>query len=210
VLYTYFAAQGDREAATAAAHVDVELAGLVVKGADPMDELARLDASPAVGRAEVQPAGTRAAPASVVGGNSCSVSNDGDIDMVDRQGRSELHYSALEGTADQTRELLAAGQDPNLADRDGFVPLHLAAQQGNVEVAEVLLEAGAIVDAVNKYGNTPLFVAVFNSKGQGDVIQLLRRYGANPRRGNGSGQTPVGLARLIANYDVKQFFDDVE
>jgi ankyrin repeat protein len=87
---------------------------------------------------------------------------------------------------------------------------HLAAQQGNVEVAEVLLEAGAIVDAVNKYGNTPLFVAVFNSKGRGDVIQLLRQYGANPRRVNGSGQTPVGLARLIANYDVKQFFEDVE
>jgi hypothetical protein len=43
VLYTYFAAQGDREAATAA-RVDAELAGLVVKGADPMDELARLEA----------------------------------------------------------------------------------------------------------------------------------------------------------------------
>lgn len=105
--------------------------------------------------------------------------------------------------------LLAAGQDPNLGDRDGFVPLHLAAQQGNVEFAEVLLEAGAIVDAVNKYGNTPLFVAVFNSRGHGDLIRLLRRYGADPRRFNGFGQNPVGLARLIANYDVKQFFDDV-
>ncbi|MEV6873032.1 ankyrin repeat domain-containing protein [Amycolatopsis sp. NPDC051128] len=130
--------------------------------------------------------------------------------MVDRQGRSELHYTALEGAADQARALLATGRDPNLRDRDGFVPLHLAAQQGNLAVAEVLLEAGAIVDAVNKYGNTPLFVAVYNSVGQGDVIQLLRRHGADPCKINRSGQTPVGLARLIANYDVKQFFDDVE
>ncbi|WP_410597206.1 ankyrin repeat domain-containing protein [Amycolatopsis sp. lyj-23] len=130
--------------------------------------------------------------------------------MVDRQGRSELHYCALEGTADQARALLVAGQDPNLGDCDGFVPLHLAAQQGNAEVAEVLLEAGAIVDAVNRYGNTPLFVAVFNSNGRGNLIQLLRRHGADPRKVNGSGQNPVGLARLIANYDVKQFFDDVE
>jgi ankyrin repeat protein len=85
-----------------------------------------------------------------------------------------------------------------------------AAQQSNVEVAAALLEAGAAVDAVNKYGNTPLFVAVFNSQGRGDVIQLLRRHGADPRNVNGSGQTPVGLARLIANYDVKQFFEDVD
>jgi ankyrin repeat protein len=130
--------------------------------------------------------------------------------MVDREGRFELHYCALEGTADQARALLAEGQDTDLGDRDGFVPLHLAAQQGNLEVAEALLEAGAAVDAVDKHGNTPLFVAVFTSQGRGDVIQLLRRHGADPRNVNGSGQTPVGLARLIANYDVKQFFEDVD
>ncbi|MFI5592483.1 hypothetical protein ACIA5G_46065 [Amycolatopsis sp. NPDC051758] len=44
MLYTYFVAQGDRDAATVAARVDAELAGLVVKGADPMDGLARLEA----------------------------------------------------------------------------------------------------------------------------------------------------------------------
>lgn len=44
MLYTYFAAKGDREAEMAAARVDAELDGLVVKGADPLDELARLEA----------------------------------------------------------------------------------------------------------------------------------------------------------------------
>ncbi|WP_206789071.1 ankyrin repeat domain-containing protein [Amycolatopsis sp. MtRt-6] len=130
--------------------------------------------------------------------------------MVDRQGRSELHYSALEGTGEQARALLAAGEDPNLGDRDGFTPLHMAAEEGNLEVATVLLDAGAQVDPVNKYGNSPLFVAVFNSRGRGELIKLLRRHGADPRKANASGQTPVGLARLIANYDVKQFFEDVE
>jgi ankyrin repeat protein len=130
--------------------------------------------------------------------------------MVDRQGRSDLHYSALEGTAEQARALLAAGENPDLGDRDGFTPLHLAAQKGNLAVATVLLDAGAEVDPVNKYGNSPLFVAVFNSQGRGDVIELLRQHGADSRKVNTSGQTPVGLARLIANYDVKQFFEDIE
>ncbi len=73
-----------------------------------------------------------------------------------------------------------------------------------------LLDAGASVDVENTYGNTPLFVAVLNSRGRGDIIGLLRSRGADPLHVNASGQTPVGLARLIANYDVAQFFSDLE
>jgi ankyrin repeat protein len=130
--------------------------------------------------------------------------------VIDRQGRVDLHYAALNGTAEQALSLLEAGQDPNIADRDGFAPLHLAAQQNNVAVAEVLLGHGASVDPVNKFGNTPLFVAVFNSRGNGEMIRLLRDAGADPRRANASGQSPVGLARAIANFDTGQFFDDLD
>ena len=72
-----------------------------------------------------------------------------------------------------------------------------------------MLRAGASVDLRNAFGNTPLFVAVFNSNGRGEFIQLLRSYGADPLHTNTSGRTPVGLARLIANPDVAQFFLDV-
>lgn len=65
------------------------------------------------------------------------------------------------------------------------------------------------MDAVNSYGNTPLFTAVFNSRGHGELIKLLRHHGADPSRPNSTGQTPIGLARLIANYDVAQFFADL-
>jgi ankyrin repeat protein len=129
--------------------------------------------------------------------------------VADRQGRSELHYCALDGDGVQAQALLGAGHDPDLGDQEGCTPLHLAAQQGNVEVAEALLAAGARVDPVNEYGNTPLFAAVFAYRGRGDLIELLRRHGADPHRANISGQTPVGLARLIANYDVRKFFADV-
>jgi ankyrin repeat protein len=134
----------------------------------------------------------------------------GEIEVVDRQGRSELHYCALSGSEDEARTLLDSGQDPDLRDRDGFTPLHLAAQQSNLPVASLLLERGASVDPVNKFGNTPLFVAVFNSQGRGELIRTLRNAGADPFKQNLSGQTPLGLARLIANHDVAQFFDDLE
>lgn len=107
------------------------------------------------------------------------------------------------------KDLLSRGESPDALDHLGFTPLHLAAQQWLVPAAEALLGAGASVDAENAFGNTPLFVAVFNSKGRGELIELLRSHGADPLHANRSGQTPVGLARLIANYDVAQWFADL-
>ena len=57
--------------------------------------------------------------------------------------------------------------------------------------------------------NTLLWTAVFGSKGDGQMIQLVRAAGADPHERNASGKTPLEMARLIGNYDVAQYFDDV-
>jgi len=131
------------------------------------------------------------------------------MSSLDPGGRSPLHYAALENRPSEIKAKVAGGEDPNLGDRQGFTPLHLAAQEGSIEAAATLLECGAIVDAVNVFGNSPLSVAVFNSRGEGEMIRLLRAHGADPFLRNRHGQSPVGLARLIGNYDVAQFFDDL-
>ena len=48
---------------------------------------------------------------------------------------------------------------------------------------------------------------MFSSRGCGELIQLLRRLGAGPWHPDNTGHTPVGTARMIANYDVGRFFD---
>ncbi|RKR30221.1 ankyrin repeat protein [Arthrobacter oryzae] len=128
---------------------------------------------------------------------------------VDPAGRSPLHYAALEDDPGAIARLLAEGALPDVVDRPGFTPLHLAAQEFAHTAAASLLDAGARVDAENVFGNTPLWVAVFNSKGRGELIGLLRSHAADPLHVNASGQTPVGLARLIGNYDVVQYFQDI-
>ena len=128
---------------------------------------------------------------------------------VDEYGRTLLHYAALNGDLVDTRRLLAGGANSSSADDNGWTPLHCAAQEGHCDIARVLLMAGAAVDAQDSHGNTPLFRAVFNSKGRGDFIQLLREHGADPFRQNRHGVSPVSLARTIANFDVAQFFIDV-
>lgn len=133
-----------------------------------------------------------------------------DHDPEEEHGRTALHAAAGRGDLPEVCKLIASGADPEAADADGFTPLHLAAGQFHVSVAAALLEAGADVNRRNRFGNGPLFVAVFNSRGRGEMIKLLRSSGADPHAANASGQTPVGLARLIANYDVAQFFADLD
>jgi ankyrin repeat protein len=128
---------------------------------------------------------------------------------VDRMGRTPLHHAALEGNAGRVRQLLASGLVADAPDDNGWTPLHFAAQSNAAEATALLLEAGASVDVRDAHGNTPLSTAVFNSRGYGEVIELLRSHGADPQAKNNHGVSPLSLARTIANFDVRQYFQDL-
>ena len=129
--------------------------------------------------------------------------------MADRLNRTDLHYAAKDGDNDRVRALLLDGLDPNATDANGWTPLHFAAQAWSEPVVRLLLEAGAQLDPPDDQGNTPLFRAVFESRGRGEVIILLRQAGADPTIRNQSGIAPADLARTIGNYDVAQYFADL-
>lgn len=128
---------------------------------------------------------------------------------ADRLGRTPLHYAAMEDAADSVRALIEAGADVDAPDQAGNTPLHFAAQEGALVVGRTLLEGGAAVDPKDQHGNTPLWRAVLNSRGEGEMIALLRRHGADPLAPNRQGVTPAALAESIANYPVRRWFEDV-
>jgi ankyrin repeat protein len=128
---------------------------------------------------------------------------------VDRYGRTALHYAAVEGDVGKVQQLLRDGADPNARDDDGWSALHFAAQAKSGSCIRALLAVGAAVDLHDANGNSALSTAVFNSRGDGAIIRLLRQAGADPRAANHHGMSPLKLARTIANYDVAQFFSDV-
>ena len=106
--------------------------------------------------------------------------------------------------------LLAEGTNVNAQDDKGWTPLHFAAQVSSPECVAQLLRVGADTSLQDSFGNTALFRAVFASNGNGAVIQLLRQAGADPLSKNSRGVSPISLARSIANYDIAQFFSDIE
>lgn len=59
----------------------------------------------------------------------------------------------------------------------------------------------------NANGNTPLWEAVMQYKGDGFLSNTFEN-GANPDIENNNGVSPKSLARTIANYDVRRFFNN--
>jgi len=132
---------------------------------------------------------------------------DPDPDPLDREGRSPLFYAAQDGDLPIVQTLIQSGASVNLQDKNKETPLHFAARSSQAEAARVLIDHGARVDAQDVHGNTALFHAVYESQGQGDLITLLLRSGANRALKNNYDVSPEELARTIANFDVARFFD---
>ena len=128
---------------------------------------------------------------------------------TDAAGRTELHYAALANDVSAADARLSAGDDPNQTDEEGFTALHFAAQERAVDVARLLLDRGADVDAVNSYGNTPLFTSSSTRREMVRLLSCFARPGRTLCERTWSDQTPVGLARLIDNYDAARFFADL-
>jgi ankyrin repeat protein len=131
------------------------------------------------------------------------------VSKPDKQGRTSLHQAAAGGNAFEVQLLLNGGADVNAQDTNGWSPLHFAAQACSADCTDLLLHAGADVTLKDSFGNTALFRAVFASRGEGEVIKLLRAAGADPYATNSHGVSPLSLARSIANFNVAMHFADL-
>ncbi len=122
------------------------------------------------------------------------------------RGASMIEAAIVEKNISLLNFLIKEGANVNIQSENGWTPLHFAAQENSLEIVKVLLENGALLNVKDKNGNTALHTAIYNSKGQGDVITLLLEGGADKNLKNNHGVSPLDLAKQIANYDVKKFF----
>ncbi|KAL8170318.1 hypothetical protein V2J09_022122 [Rumex salicifolius] len=103
-----------------------------------------------------------------------------DVDAVDSDGRSALHFVAGLGSEPCVRLLAYAGADVNRRDNaGGLTPLHMAAGYVRPEVAEILIGFGADAEAADDRGKTSLGLAkeILNITPKGNPTQLGRRLG---------------------------------
>lgn len=85
------------------------------------------------------------------------------------------------------------------ANADGLTPVHYAAQRGAINSLETLLRHSRAVDAPDRWGSSPLQAAVANAvRGGIEPVEVLLTAGADPRRVNALGITPLSQAQNLA------------
>jgi Ankyrin repeats (many copies) len=117
-------------------------------------------------------------------------------------GDTALHFAGAAYSTELAAALIAMGASPRARNRRGAEPLHYACD-GDPEssywnpaaqyaVIECLITAGADTEAVDMSGVAPLHRAVRTRCAS--AVSALLRNGADPRRRNGNGSTPLDLA----------------
>jgi ankyrin repeat protein len=89
------------------------------------------------------------------------VTHHANINTQADNGKTPLHFAALNGHSTITKLLIQLGANINAQDQNDATPLHLAAKQGHWTAIELLIKFGANINAQDKYGKTPLDFAVF-------------------------------------------------
>ena len=124
------------------------------------------------------------------------------IDAPDGNARTALIHAAAYNNIDLLKWLVDQGAGLDQQDRIGYSALHFAGQNKLVEIARFLLEKGANPNLQDNHGNSPLWTAVFNSKDEKGVMDLLLKYGANAELSNKYGKSPKYLYQTIYNTDL--------
>lgn len=124
------------------------------------------------------------------------------IDATDGDGRTALINSVIENKPDFIHWIVDNGANVNHQDRIGYSVLHFTGQNQLTELARYFLDKGADPNLQDIHGNTPLWTAVFNSKENKGVVQLLLKFNANPDIKNKYEKTPRTMYETIYNTDI--------
>jgi ankyrin repeat protein len=124
-----------------------------------------------------------------------------DVDAVEGDGSTALHWAAQGDDGDLVEALLEAGASPNAATRFGVTPLELASNNGNRDLIDRLVTAGADPNSVSREGQTPLMSAA--RAGRVDAVEALLEHGAKVDAAEAwRGQTALMLAAGEGHVEV--------
>jgi uncharacterized protein len=113
-----------------------------------------------------------------------------DVNAVQPDGTTALHWAVDRDAQEIVRLLIRAGANVKATNRYGASPLWLASLNGNATLIGMLLEAGAEAGATSAEGETALMVAA--RTGKIDAVDVLLSRGADPNvKEHWRGQTAL-------------------
>lgn len=125
-----------------------------------------------------------------------------DIDAVDSDAKTPLHWACERGHADVAVLLIDNGANFSSQAYDGRTSLHFAAQNNHVPLVERLLAFGVSPDSAAFDGRTALHLAV--EANNAEIVEILLGAGADATERTTSGLNTFQLAIQLATQRVLQ------
>ena len=117
------------------------------------------------------------------------INSGANIDHLDNERRSPLHYAAYQGRTEMLKILIKAKVKVNSVDEHNNTPLHAAVSFGNIENVKLLIDANSEIDVPNDKMMTPLHLAA--RLGRIEIIKALIKAKANIEAVDACGDTPL-------------------
>lgn len=126
---------------------------------------------------------------------------------------NEYHQNLLqEAVAHKKNEIVAyllyCNIDVNHSDKDGKTPLHYATVHNDIKSTQLLLNKDAMeINKKDIYGNNALWVAVFNARGNYDIVKLLKQLDADSNSKNKNNKSPLDFAKQIGDEELVKILE---
>jgi len=129
------------------------------------------------------------------------------VNAADARGRTALLVAAGEGHEAIAAALLAANADPNRTDQHGSSALMEAARAGTPALVRRIAAAHADVARQDAHGRDALNLACQSPRAHADTVRALLELGADPRRADRQGQSPLDYATAAGRWDLVALLD---
>lgn len=127
--------------------------------------------------------------------------NKDQVNLVDNEGNTALHFASLKGNDEVVKLLLGEGISPAVTNKAGETALAYAVQSGKTKVCEQLIKADKKqVNTIDKSGNTLLISAVLN--GRSDIVSLLLTHNIAVDTKDKDNKTALMYASEFGNIEV--------
>ena len=127
------------------------------------------------------------------------MTTDADINALDHEGNTPLHYAVYNDQTEMIRLLIDKGAEVNRKRKaanheDGVTPLHTATWRSTIETMELLIDNGADVNMKRTDGAIALHYAVWFGLKEKTEFLLSKGSDVKARDGDNNGATPLHLA----------------
>ncbi|MBD9354546.1 ankyrin repeat domain-containing protein [Methylomonas albis] len=136
--------------------------------------------------------------------------DDVDINQVNEDGQNMLHEAVAYNNLPFAKALIKRNIDVNHRDIKSQTPLHYAANHGFLDIAELILNSGGSLNIEDDYGNQPTWTAVFNARGNYEIVKCFLKFKPDISHKNRAGRSPLDFANQINDQNLIHILNSVD